>query len=236
MICPDCCNLAVCGAGTGSRAVKGLAAQRAPVTRTVHGNLLYAEAGLSKVPRRANSARHSPQPTNRGPGRSPAPSAFRAWRDHAHPRGSPARRRYPGHLAAASADKHRSSGPQPPACPKTTAKPLVTSASPTDQDFAVAQTNLGLFYELGRGVPKDDLGAVRLYVRAADQGDATAQARLGYFYERGRGGLPKDDREAARLYRLAADQGNARAQARLGYFYEEGRGSVPKDDKEALRL
>jgi hypothetical protein len=38
--------------------------------------------------------------------------AFRAWRDHAHPRGSPARRRCPGHLAAASADKHRSSEPQ----------------------------------------------------------------------------------------------------------------------------
>jgi TPR repeat protein len=64
----------------------------------------------------------------------------------------------------------------------------------------------------GRGVPKDDREAARLYKLAADQGNAAGQAYLGIFYEQGRGGLPKDDREAARLYKLAADQGNAYAE------------------------
>ena len=88
----------------------------------------------------------------------------------------------------------------------------------------------------GRGVPKDDREAARLYGLAADQGNALAQVSLGVFYENGRGGLPSDDREAARLYKLAADQGNATGQTYLGVFYETGRGGVPKEDREAARL
>jgi TPR repeat protein len=85
-----------------------------------------------------------------------------------------------------------------------------------DQGNATGQTNLGVFYETGRGgLPKDDREAARLYKLAANQGNAAGQAYLGIFYEQGRGGLPKDDREAARLYKLAADQGNAYAQAGL---------------------
>ena len=69
-------------------------------------------------------------------------------------------------------------------------------------------------YRNGRGVPRDDGEAVRLYRLAADRGDAFAQNNLGWMYARGRG-VPRDDEEAIRLYRLAAGQGNATAQRNL---------------------
>jgi TPR repeat protein len=48
-----------------------------------------------------------------------------------------------------------------------------------DQGNAGAQSNLGFFYEQGRGgLQKDDREAARLYKLAADQGNAYAQAAL----------------------------------------------------------
>ena len=48
-----------------------------------------------------------------------------------------------------------------------------------DQGYASAQFNLGTMYTNGRGVPKDDVQAVKWYRLAADQGNAFAQAHLG---------------------------------------------------------
>jgi hypothetical protein len=84
-----------------------------------------------------------------------------------------------------------------------------------DQGHAGAQSNLGVMYEKGQGVPQDFAAALGWYRKAADQGKASAQTNLGRYYDNGRGGLPKDDREAVRLYKLAADQGDAWAQAAL---------------------
>ena len=42
-----------------------------------------------------------------------------------------------------------------------------------------AQLDLGLRYDLGKGVPQDDAEAVRWYRLAADQGLALAQFSLG---------------------------------------------------------
>jgi TPR repeat protein/ABC-type uncharacterized transport system substrate-binding protein len=103
-----------------------------------------------------------------------------------------------------------------------------------DQGHALAEVDLGFFYEVGRGgLPKDDREAVGLYKRAAEQGNALGQNNLGRFYQAGRGGLPQSDEEAARFYRLAADQGNGFAQNNLGALYARGRGGLPKDDREA---
>ncbi len=44
---------------------------------------------------------------------------------------------------------------------------------------AEAQFNLGVRYDVGRGVPEDDVEAVRWYRLAAEQGDAYAQYDLG---------------------------------------------------------
>ena len=51
-----------------------------------------------------------------------------------------------------------------------------------DQGDALAQTKLGLMYELGRGVLQDYAQAVVWYRKAAAQGDALAQSSLGEMY------------------------------------------------------
>ena len=70
------------------------------------------------------------------------------------------------------------------------------------QGHASAQFNLGVMYDNGRGVLKDDAEAVRWYRLAAEQGQAQAQYGLGRMYAFGRGVL-KDDAEAMRWFRLA---------------------------------
>ncbi len=96
---------------------------------------------------------------------------------------------------------------------------------------AEAQVTLGLAYSFGRGVPQDDVEAVRWYRLAADQGDAGGQVNVGLMYADGRG-VPEDDPEAVRWIQLAADQGNGDAQLWLGLMYANGEG-VPADDLTA---
>ncbi len=86
-----------------------------------------------------------------------------------------------------------------------------------------ARYNLGVMYQLGLGVPKDDQEAIRWYRLAAEQGDASAQFKLGVMYDKGRG-VPQDYQEAVRWYRRAAEQGNAGAQNNLGFMYGNAQG------------
>ena len=97
-----------------------------------------------------------------------------------------------------------------------------------------AQFMLGLMYEAGRGVLKDDTEAERWYRRSAEQGNADAQFNLGVIYDGGRQGVPYSAAEAIRWYRLAAERGIDAAQNNLGAMYDEGRG-VPENDVEAVR-
>jgi TPR repeat protein len=97
-----------------------------------------------------------------------------------------------------------------------------------EQGDASAQVKLGLMYEIGQGVLKDDAEAVKWYRNAAERGVAEAQANLGYMYSSGRG-LPKDRHEAIKWYRKAAKQGHAAAQNSLGIMYARGEGA-PKDN------
>ena len=96
-----------------------------------------------------------------------------------------------------------------------------------DQGNASAQSNLGFMYDIGQGVPKDDVQAVKWYRLAADQGNVIAQFNLGLMYVSGQG-VPKDYVQAVKWYRLAADQGYAKAQTNLGAMYANGQG-VPRD-------
>ena len=100
-----------------------------------------------------------------------------------------------------------------------------------DQGHAGAQSDLGIMYVDGRGVPQDDGEAVRWYRLAAEQGNLDAQSNLGGMYDMGRG-VPQDYTEAVRWYRLAAEQGHAAAQSNLGLMYGGGKG-VPQDYVEA---
>ena len=67
-----------------------------------------------------------------------------------------------------------------------------------EQGNAAAQSNLGVMYANGEGVPEDDAEAVRWYRLAAEQGYAAAQFNLGFMYANGEG-VPEDDAEAVRV-------------------------------------
>lgn len=96
-----------------------------------------------------------------------------------------------------------------------------------EQGSAAAQNNLGLMYDTGQGVPRDDATAVEWYRKAAERGYAVAQSNLGFMYDTGQG-VPQDDATAVEWFRKAAEQGDAEAQHNLGVMYAEGLG-VPQD-------
>ena len=56
-----------------------------------------------------------------------------------------------------------------------------------EQDYAVAQNNLGWMYQNGRGVSQDDAEAVKWFRKAADQGVAFSQTNLGMMSANGIG-------------------------------------------------
>ena len=116
------------------------------------------------------------------------------------------------------------------ACSETGLSDFEKNKKRAEGGEAVAQNNLGFMYQEGKGVPKDEVEAVKWYRKAADQGHADAQFVLGVVYEEGKG-VPKNEVEAVKWYRKAADQGNARAQFILGGMYAKGEG-VPKDEVE----
>ncbi len=64
-----------------------------------------------------------------------------------------------------------------------------------NQGNATAQSNLGLMYDLGQGVPQDYAQAVKWYRLAAEQGNASAQSNLGFMYANGQG-VPQDYAQA----------------------------------------
>ena len=75
------------------------------------------------------------------------------------------------------------------------------------QGYAEAQSNLGLMYEKGRGVPKDFKEAVKWSKLAADQGNASTQNNLSYMYYKGQG-VPKDYVLAHMWWNIASSNGH----------------------------
>jgi hypothetical protein len=100
---------------------------------------------------------------------------------------------------------------------------LKATEEAAERGEAWAQNNLGVMYENGKGVTRDDKEAVRWYTKAAEQGNAVAQNNLGVMYANGKG-VTRDDKEAVRWYTKAAEQGNAMAQKNLGWMYANGKG------------
>ena len=66
-----------------------------------------------------------------------------------------------------------------------------------NQGHAQAQSNLGVMYSNGRGVPQNHSTAVKWYQKAADQGHGQAQNSLGVMYMDGRG-VPQNDSTAVK--------------------------------------
>ena len=103
-----------------------------------------------------------------------------------------------------------------------------------EQGNADAQSQLGIMYLIGDGVPQDYSKALKWLTPAAEHGDTNAQTNLGLMYLTGLG-VPEDYAEALKLLRPAAEHGDELAQAGLGRMYKNGLG-VPQDYAEALRL
>lgn len=98
---------------------------------------------------------------------------------------------------------------------------------------AEAQSDLGLRYSKGDGVPEDQGQAVTWFRKAAAQGFAKAQLNLGVSYAKG-AGVPQDRAEAVKWWRKASEQDLATAQFILGVCYKKGEG-VAQDYVEAAK-
>ena len=79
-----------------------------------------------------------------------------------------------------------------------------------EQGDASARFNLGVMYESGKGIPRDNAEAVKWYRKAAERGLAAAQNRLGLMYAEGKG-VPSDNLEAYAWFNIAAAQGDENA-------------------------
>ena len=108
-------------------------------------------------------------------------------------------------------------------------KNLEQSAAAGD---AAAQLALGLRYEQGEGVPRDELKATEWFLKSAKQGNAQAQFYIGALFADGQG-VPKDERKAIEWYEKSAQQGMVDAQFNLGVMHASGRG-VPKNPWKAV--
>ena len=96
---------------------------------------------------------------------------------------------------------------------------------------AEAALNLGLLYDLGRGVPQDSSMAYNWYRQAAKAGLAQAAFNVAVMLDSG-AGVPRDGAEAALWYARAAANGYHRAQYALAQLYAAGDG-VPRNPATA---
>ncbi|MDU8946329.1 tetratricopeptide repeat protein [Ovoidimarina sediminis] len=125
----------------------------------------------------------------------------------------------------------KSSQPSPEQADKYVADNLPSTRRSAESGSTSAQYQLGRWYSLGRGVPKDNTEAAHWYRLAAEQGHVQAQTRLAELYYRGEG-VPQNNQEAVRLLRLAAEEDFAPAQIDLAWAYYRGEG-VREDLPEA---
>ncbi|MFZ3063902.1 MAG: tetratricopeptide repeat-containing serine protease family protein [Nitrospirota bacterium] len=147
-------------------------------------------------------------------------------------------------IAMLGACSESSSPPSKQEAASPAEKHLAQLQKEADSGNAEAQYKLGVMYEKGEGVPKDDAKAVEWYQKAAAQGNADAQFNLGWMYADGKGVLKNVNKvnelwqkaaKAVELWQKAAAQGNADAQFKLGWMYLSGKG-VPYDDAKAEEL
>jgi hypothetical protein len=93
------------------------------------------------------------------------------------------------------------------------------------QGSARAQNDLGVVYQLGRGVEHSDAEALKWYRKAAERNFPLAQSNLGWMLENGRG-VDKDPASAMFWYKLAAQGGDMNGQYNLALLYERGLGTA----------
>ena len=100
-----------------------------------------------------------------------------------------------------------------------------------------AQFNVGLIYELGKGIKSDPIEAIRWYEKAANQGSAEAAYNLGNLYvaRAKKEKRPYLYKKAKFWLQKGADSGYPDALNNLGVLYCEGLG-VKQDLQKAFEL
>ncbi len=96
-----------------------------------------------------------------------------------------------------------------------------------------AQSDVGMMFFSGRGLPQNDAQALNWFRMAAANGNADGQYNLAMMYEKGRGVAP-DDARAQKLLTQAALQGQSEAQLMLGLI--ETVGSTTRAPDDALSM
>lgn len=99
--------------------------------------------------------------------------------------------------------------------------------------LADAQYKLGLIFEYGRGVTKDDAAAHSWYNKAAMQHHPDALYRLAILHDNG-WGISADKQKALQLYKAAAQNGHTLAQHDIAIMYFQGSGTA-KSSLEAYK-
>lgn len=94
-----------------------------------------------------------------------------------------------------------------------------------------AMVCLGVMYETGDGVPKNELEALGWYTKAAQKNDPDGLYRLGYFCQNGLAGLKKDHKNAVACYKKSAELGSKYGQGMYALYLWDG--LVVKQDREA---
>ena len=89
---------------------------------------------------------------------------------------------------------------------KDYAQALVWYRKAAAKNYSSAKTSLGMFYEHGTGVSRDDATALKWYREAADE-DSTAMYCVGRFYAEGKG-VAKDINLATQWMTKAAQGGD----------------------------
>lgn len=97
-----------------------------------------------------------------------------------------------------------------------------------------AQCDLGIAYNSGFGVKKDQIIAFLWFKKSAEQNYAPAQYWLGIFYQNGVENIAKDYKQAFTWFEKAANQGDAIAENQVGWFFRHGLG-VDKNLEEAFK-
>jgi TPR repeat protein len=82
------------------------------------------------------------------------------------------------------------------------------------------KASLGVSYQLGEGVPQNDVQTIYWFRCSAELGDPNGQTLLGAAYHEGRA-MPKNPATAAEWYRRAAEQGNVIAQRQLAILHAQ---------------
>jgi TPR repeat protein len=100
-------------------------------------------------------------------------------------------------------------------------------------NLARAQYALGLLYQRGLGVPKNEVEAVLWWQRAADQNFSAAITYVGIALLDGKG-IQKDEEAARKMLERAADLDEPNAQYTLCRVYERGIGTK-KDQVLAMK-